>query len=37
MRDGSIAFEHRKADDTTSTERAALLAELGVLASHAAA
>jgi sulfonate transport system ATP-binding protein len=37
MRDGSIAFEHRKADDTTSTERTALLAELGVLASHAAA
>src|SRR3984893_5353508 len=37
MRDGAIAFEHRKADDSSSIERAALLAELGVLASHAAA
>jgi sulfonate transport system ATP-binding protein len=37
MRDGAIAFEHRKADDSVSIERAALLAELGVFASHAAA
>jgi sulfonate transport system ATP-binding protein len=33
MRDGAIAFEHRKADDSASIERAALLAELGVFAS----
>jgi sulfonate transport system ATP-binding protein len=33
MRDGAIAFEHRKADDAASIERAALLTELGVLAS----
>ena len=37
MRDGAIAFEHRKADGATSIERTALLAELGVLTSHAAA
>jgi sulfonate transport system ATP-binding protein len=37
MRDGAIAFEHRKADGSASIERTALLAELGVLASHAAA
>jgi sulfonate transport system ATP-binding protein len=37
MRDGVIAFEHRKADGSASIERTALLAELGVLASHAAA
>jgi len=37
MRDGAIAFEHRKPDDTTSIGRTALLAELGVLVSHAAA
>jgi sulfonate transport system ATP-binding protein len=36
MRGGAIAFEHRKADDAPSIERSALLAELGVLASHAA-
>jgi sulfonate transport system ATP-binding protein len=35
MRDGAIAFEHRKADNYASIERAALLAELGVLASQA--
>jgi sulfonate transport system ATP-binding protein len=37
MRDGAIAFEHRKADETTSIKRTELLAELGVLVSHAAA
>lgn len=37
MRDGAIAFEHRKADDTGSIERTDLLAELGVLTSQAAA
>jgi sulfonate transport system ATP-binding protein len=37
MRDGAIAFEHHKADGSASMERTALLAELGVLASHAAA
>jgi sulfonate transport system ATP-binding protein len=37
MRNGAIAFEHRKADDSATIERGALLAELGVLASHAAA
>ena len=37
MRDGAIAFEHRKVDDSAPIERATLLAELGVLASHAAA
>jgi sulfonate transport system ATP-binding protein len=37
MRDGAIAFEHRKADDSGSINRTALLTELGVLASHAAA
>jgi sulfonate transport system ATP-binding protein len=36
MREGAIAFEHRKADDSVPIERAALLAELGVHA-HAAA
>jgi sulfonate transport system ATP-binding protein len=33
MRDGAIAFEHRQANDSASIERAALLAELGVLGS----
>ncbi len=33
MRDGAIAFEHRKTDRTASIERRALLAELGVLAA----
>jgi len=37
MRDGAIAFEHRKANGATPIERSALLAELGVLTSHAAA
>src|SRR5438445_11993597 len=37
MRDGVIAFEHRKADGAPSIERAALLAQLGVFASHASA
>ena len=37
MRDGAIAFEHRKTDGATSIERTALLAELGVLTSRAAA
>jgi sulfonate transport system ATP-binding protein len=36
MRGGAIAFEHRKSDDTALVERSALLAELGVLASHPA-
>jgi sulfonate transport system ATP-binding protein len=36
MRGGAIAFEHRKSDDTALVERNALLAELGVLASHPA-
>jgi sulfonate transport system ATP-binding protein len=33
MRDGAIAFEHRKANDSASIERTVLLAELGVLAA----
>ncbi|SDS54683.1 ABC transporter ATP-binding protein [Bradyrhizobium canariense] len=37
MRDGIIAFEHRAKGNPTSIERADLLAELGVLASHAPA
>jgi sulfonate transport system ATP-binding protein len=37
MRDGAIAFEHRNASSSTSIDRSALLAELGVLDSQAAA
>ena len=37
MRDGAIAFEHRQADGTPAIQRTALLAELGVLATHTAA
>jgi sulfonate transport system ATP-binding protein len=38
MRDGAIAFEHRtNGNDSTSTARAVLLAELGVFASRAPA
>jgi sulfonate transport system ATP-binding protein len=36
MRDGAIAFEHRNAGAAGSIERTELLAELGVLVSHAA-
>jgi sulfonate transport system ATP-binding protein len=37
MRDGAIAFEHRNASGSTSIDRSALLAELGVLDSQTAA
>jgi sulfonate transport system ATP-binding protein len=37
MRDGSIAFEHRDDGGSASIDRSALLAELGVLDSRAAA